>query len=160
MRTVDLGNGITTSHVEWTGTMEGSARAILGEVEGPEEDRPRAAKEQAAEWLSDLLGINGPLPSDVIHKKAQAAGISKKSLRTAREALGIITQKASFTKGWEWSLPGSSAAKVPSTGEHAHAANEGNFKLEGHLRTPTTPIPLGRIHVKTPASTLGTDGDN
>lgn len=160
MRTVELENGITTNNVEWTGTLEGSARAILGEVEGAQEEGPRAAREQAAEWLSDLITINGPLPSSVIHQKAQGAGISKKSLRTARETLGIVTQKAGFAKGWEWSLPGPSTAKMPSTGEHAQAANEGTFKLQGHLRTPITPMSYGRNHVKPPASTLGTDGDH
>lgn len=160
MRTADLGNGITTSHVEWTGTLEGSARTILGEVEGPQEDGPKAAREQAAEWLSDLININGPLPTKVIYKKAQAAGISKKSLRTAREALGIVTQKAGFDTGWEWSFPGHSAAKVPATSEHAQAANEGTFKPHGHLRAPTTPIPLGGNHIKPPAATLGADGEN
>ena len=40
-----------------------------------------------------------------VKREAVEAGISAKSLRTAREALGIKPAKTGFEGGWVWSLP-------------------------------------------------------
>lgn len=49
-----------------------------------------------------------------VKKEACDAGISQKSLRSARQALGIKPQKSSMEGGWVWKLP-----KMPSEAEDA-----------------------------------------
>ena len=70
----------------------------------------RTDKAEAIEFLSDLLA-SGPMPAKDVKREAIEASISAKSLRSARESLGIQPQKSGFEGGWVWSIPVN--AKVP-----------------------------------------------
>jgi hypothetical protein len=61
----------------------------------------------------DLLNA-GPMAAKDVKKEASDAGISPKSLRSAREALRIKPEKAGMEGGWVWTLP-----KMPSVAEGA-----------------------------------------
>jgi len=69
----------------------------------------RTDKAEATDFLTDILS-NGPMPAKQVKAEATEAGISAKSLRSAREALGIKPEKNGFGEqgGWVWTLP-----KVP-----------------------------------------------
>ena len=88
-----------------------SADQALAALDGNSENR--SDKSEAVDFLKDALR-DGPVPAKEMKKEAADAGISSKSLRSAREALGIKPEKAGFEGGWVWSLP-----KVPSEVEDA-----------------------------------------
>jgi hypothetical protein len=52
------------------------------------------------DYLTDLLGGEPVSVKDVTKEAASA-----KSLRSAREALGIKPEKSGFEGGWVWTLP-------------------------------------------------------
>lgn len=85
------------------------------------------------EWAKEVLQIalsNGPKPVAEVQKEAKQAGISPKSLRTAREKLGVKPKKVGFNAGWVWSLPQREDAQK---GEDALSQSEGILGVEGHL---------------------------
>jgi putative DNA primase/helicase len=73
----------------------------------------KTAKAEAVTFLQNALK-EGPVPATDIKRDASGAGISTKSLRSAREALGIKPDKTGFEGGWVWFLP-----KMPSGVEDA-----------------------------------------
>ena len=79
-----------------------TADQALAAMDGASENR--SEKSEAIEFLQNVLA-NGPLPAKDVKQEAIEAGISAKSLRTAREALGIKPTKTGFEGGWVWSLP-------------------------------------------------------
>jgi hypothetical protein len=91
--------------------------------------RSTSAAGQAAEWLRETL-TEGPKPATEIFELAAAEAISKKTLRRAREELGIKSVKLGMNGGWMWSLP----PKMPNTTEDAQQNNLGTFGEIGHLR--------------------------
>jgi putative DNA primase/helicase len=79
-----------------------SADQALAAQDGHGESR--SAKAEAIDFLTDLVS-GGPVPTKDVMKEAASAGISPKSLRSARETLGIKSEKAGFEGGWVWALP-------------------------------------------------------
>jgi putative DNA primase/helicase len=60
---------------------------------------------QAEEFLRDLIG-NGPVPAEEGEEKAEAAGITKRTLARARKKVGVIAKKDNVFQGrWTWRLP-------------------------------------------------------
>jgi putative DNA primase/helicase len=88
-----------------------SADQALAALDGNGENR--SEKSDAIDFLTDALR-SGPVSAKDMKREAAEAGISSKSLRSAREALGIKPEKAGFEGGWVWSLP-----KMPSKVEDA-----------------------------------------
>ena len=83
-------------------TTADEAMAALAEsaVEGHQSER-----EAAAEWLSDFLA-SGPKPAKECEAEGVAATFAKKTIRLARESLGIRPMKERFGGGvWLWDLP-------------------------------------------------------
>jgi hypothetical protein len=70
----------------------------------------KSDKSEAMEFLKDLLKA-GPMAAKDVNKEACDAGISQKSLRTARQALGIKPQKSSMEGGWVWTPPEDALAR-------------------------------------------------
>jgi putative DNA primase/helicase len=87
-------------------TLTGSARVPLGQAEALEDPMERAAWQEAQDWLREVLAA-GPRKASEVQGEARAAGISEKSLRTARERLGIKpTKETTVLHGaWFWRLP-------------------------------------------------------
>jgi putative DNA primase/helicase len=73
----------------------------------------KSDKSEAMKFLKEMLK-DGPVAAKDVKKEASEAGISTKSLRSAREALGIKPEKSGFEGGWVWKLP-----KMPSKAEDA-----------------------------------------
>ena len=89
------------------------------------------ATDEAVDFLRDLLS-RGPKKAQDCEKEAKDAGISKKTLRRAREKLEIKPRRADFKNGWwEWALPKNDDA------HDAQSKNKGTFDAKGHLPTKT-----------------------
>lgn len=103
------GKEIATSRIMFESTpITITADQALAALDGNSENR--SEKSEAIDFLTDALR-NGPVSAKDMKKEAADAGISSKSLRSAREALGIKPEKTGFggEGGWVWNLP-----KVPS----------------------------------------------
>jgi putative DNA primase/helicase len=103
------GKEIATSRIMFestpiTITADQALAALVGNSEN------RSEKSEAIDFLADALR-RGPVSAKDMKKEAAEAGISPKSLRSAREALGVKPEKTGFGDegGWFWNLP-----KVPS----------------------------------------------
>ena len=97
------GREIATSRIMYeTGPVTISADQALAALDGHGENR--SGKAEAIDFLADLLG-GGPLSAKDVMKEAGSAGITAKSVRSAREALGIKSEKSGFEGGWVWALP-------------------------------------------------------
>ena len=74
-----------------------------------------AGRMLAAEVVDSMLGEaktllrelmkEGPQPVKDLQAEAEAAGISWATLRRAKDALKVTSQKGGFDGGWQWSLP-------------------------------------------------------
>jgi putative DNA primase/helicase len=106
------GQEIATSRIMYESTpITITADQALAALDGSSENR--SEKSEAIDFLTDALR-DGPVSAKALKKDAGDAGISPKSLRSARETLGIKPEKTGFEGGWVWNLP-----KVPSEVEDA-----------------------------------------
>jgi len=97
------GSEIATSRIMYERTsITISADQALAALDGNGENR--SEKSEAIDFLVDALR-GGPVSARDMKKEAADAGISPKSLRSAREALGIKPEKTGFEGGWVWRLP-------------------------------------------------------
>jgi len=89
------------------------------------------ATDAAAEFLQAQL-MQGPQPVQSIKQAATAQGIAEKTLRNAREALGVVTEKTSGSDAhWTWALPGDSHAQADLSSEVQAAESQGTLPLSG-----------------------------
>jgi AAA domain len=117
---------ILTSRIAWeSAPVTISADEALAALAGG--DEAKTAKAEAMDFLSCVLGP-GPKTAGAIQQEARGAGITAKSLRSAREAMGIKPTKTGFDGGWVWSLP-----KMPNMPEGAHVSERASWGPEGHL---------------------------
>jgi hypothetical protein len=64
----------------------------------------RTERDDAAEWLADLLA-HGPRPARDVERDARDAGYSIATVRRAKAAIGVVSRKPAFGGAWEWTLP-------------------------------------------------------
>jgi AAA domain len=86
------------------GTSKHTALSLLFSQMADDSDGPGALS-GATKFLGEYLKGGAQLAKDVKHE-ARSAGFSEKTLRRARERLGVVAVKSSFTGGWSWGLPG------------------------------------------------------
>jgi hypothetical protein len=86
--------------VVWGGAVSMSADSVL-DVEDTEEHSERV---EAMDWLREFLSA-GPTAADEIQKASRAAGYAWRTVRRAKDALGIKPHKDGFERGWSWELP-------------------------------------------------------
>jgi hypothetical protein len=91
---------VETARLTELGESAHRGEALLATRGDPEE---RSAVDEAALWLEDLLcGL--PVAATEVQAAARKYGISEKTLRRAKNKLGVQSTKAAFGGGWEWSL--------------------------------------------------------
>ncbi|WP_233831779.1 AAA family ATPase [Paraburkholderia sp. ZP32-5] len=96
--------GISASRVVWGELIHGSARDILGDVERiEEEDSERSERDEAADFLRDLLA-GGPVPVKAIKADAGGAGYAWRTIERAKRDIGAEAQKGGMKEGWVWQL--------------------------------------------------------
>ena len=66
-------------------------------------DRSEAMR-HAKEWLRELLA-GGPVTAAEAKDKAEAEGISDRTLARARKRLGVVAEKDGYQGPWTWRLP-------------------------------------------------------
>jgi hypothetical protein len=136
-----------------------------------------AAKGSAAgatEFLQRVLG-DGPVDQQEVMRRGKEAGYSEKSLRTAREKLGVIPKKEGFgAEGkWVWIPPGgakvlklvvnNNANKPPPDNKQRTADHDGGPPQcqGGHgVSPPVTDEPTTSAESEEPATNPGPDGDD
>jgi putative DNA primase/helicase len=96
---------IKTSRVVWGEALQGSSRSILADAEGePNEDKSKLG--EAKRFLIESLAHQAVGARELIRNAREAANISEKSLRRAKDVLGIRAEHApAFEGGWSWALP-------------------------------------------------------
>jgi hypothetical protein len=100
--TTTLEGGIDTATVKWGAPVDITANdAMRAADEGTD---GKSAKDEAIDFLNDELGQGAQTAKD-IQGRARDAGISPKSLRAARESLGIISERKEFQGPYYWTLP-------------------------------------------------------
>ncbi|WP_167087047.1 AAA family ATPase [Massilia frigida] len=124
---VTIDGGIEATHAVWEGTIEGTAREILGEVEH-DENGDGGGKADAEQFLSDLL-VDGPISTKQVKADAAGAGYSWRTIERAKRDLGIEAVKVGMKEGWQWFLP-----KTAKNSEDRHTNNVTVFGKNGGLR--------------------------
>lgn len=133
-----IGDGIETTRVAWGDLIEGSAREILGDVEGSD-DEARLDDDDPSEALRRILK-DGPMTGKQVKSLMAENGYSAKQTRTARERLSIVTVREGFGKEIRtlWSIPhpdGPYSAFppfVPSCPDSCPASDMGTNGEKGH----------------------------
>jgi hypothetical protein len=94
--------GEDVARVVWDGVSRHDADALAGvRLTGAD----RGALSEAEDFLTELLAPPGRLvPAREVMAGAEAAGISKDTLRRAKESIGAKVQKDGLAGGWNWSL--------------------------------------------------------
>ena len=130
---VDSSRGIFGQQVRWGATLEGSARELLAEVEGTDQDKAAPEREAAARWLEQVLR-QGPVARAEVERKAETMGLSWATVRRAQKSLGIKPRKSGMGGGWTWQLPSAEGAHEDAEG--AHPKEVSAFGGGEHLRAP------------------------
>ena len=91
---------LQTSRVVWEANPVTITANEAMRTETPEQG---SALRDAEEWLRETL--SEPTPASEVTRKAEAAGISRITLKRASGSLGVVKQKAAMNAGWVWSLP-------------------------------------------------------
>lgn len=79
----------------------------------------RTERDDAAEWLADLLA-HGPRAARDVERDARDAGYSISTVRRAKAVLGVVSRKPAFGGPWEWTLPAQDAHTPKMLTEDAH----------------------------------------
>jgi RecA-family ATPase len=127
--------GVVASVVRWGEPLEGSARDILATVE--ESDRGKgSALDDAIDFLEDTLS-DGAVPQKEIEAAAKSEGLSWKTVRRAKDSIGVISYRHGGIGGsgsWYWSLPASEdLPKMPIEPLRCPQKNMGTLDNFGHL---------------------------
>jgi putative DNA primase/helicase len=95
-----VSKGIAASHVSWDSSPVTVTADEAMRNDGADSRRRADAKAFLLEYLQD-----GPAEADAIKAAAEREKFSARTLRRAREELGIVTRKAGFQGKWIWQLP-------------------------------------------------------
>jgi hypothetical protein len=101
------------ARVAWGGTSGLSASDILKEPADPEQ---RSAFSEAKDFLSKELA-DGRVAAELVKKDARAAGVSERTLKRAKRALGVGSEKEGDGT-WSWVPPdeGAEGGQAPTAG--------------------------------------------
>lgn len=113
IETCTVGDGIETTRVLWGEIIEGSAREILADIEGGE-DEGTSEKEDAEQFLVSLLA-HGQVPVKQIKADAAGAGHAWRTVERAKKSLGVEAVKVGLKEGWVWRLGAEDRQAIPKT---------------------------------------------
>jgi len=122
-----IGNDIETSRISWLpDVVTVTAIEALNVPLDPEDMSERG---EAKEWLRDALK-DGPMARTDVEAQAKKDGHKWRTVRRAKDELGIKPVKTRFDGGWEWALP-----KVANMASNRPIHNNvDTFDSGGHLR--------------------------
>jgi hypothetical protein len=90
--------------IVFDGTSEMTADGLLTVAAADAEPEGRSARDDAASFLADLL-VGGAVPTPDIQREARKAGHAWRTVRRAKDGLGVVVEKLGLTGGWIWRLP-------------------------------------------------------
>jgi putative DNA primase/helicase len=102
---------IVASIVKWKDQIEGNARNILASVEEKHDAEEISAKQNAEEFLSEILA-GGPVPQRDIKAAAEANCHSWRTIERAKAALRVVATRPKIPGPWHWELPSTSENTV------------------------------------------------
>jgi putative DNA primase/helicase len=105
---VEVALNVEGQRVQWLEALDGTARELLADAEAdPDADGTASASDEAAEFLRDLLKGTAETPSRDAVRSMKTEGYSDKTIRRARERLGVIVRREGFGKAMQslWALP-------------------------------------------------------
>ena len=109
-----LGYEIREGQFWWTGESDLTADKILSLGAKEESAEWSNARSDAEDFLREVLADGPRLASDV-EEDARKAGLSKATLRRAKDAIGVKSRPRGFGKDkqWFWVLPGAESSDAP-----------------------------------------------
>lgn len=129
-------NAFGVARVQWVGTSNHDARALLADHEHDRrEDSPE--RDEAAGWLADYLTEQGRAPSKEVKAASwKAARISERTLKRAAVELGVIYAQEGFPRVTYWSLPdgGPTGPTDPGLSNSGPTGNRGPTGADLHER--------------------------
>ena len=94
---------IETTKTVWLGTIEGTAKELLGEAENTEGHS--SAFEEAKDFLIDLLSPVESMSSKEVKQHCKDAAISWRTIERASSELKIKKSRPQGETTWHWKLP-------------------------------------------------------
>ena len=133
-----IANNIHATRIVWGETVEGSAREILGEVEAEPDNGESTEREDAEQFLRDLLA-DGPVPTKQVRTDAAGAGYAWRTIERAKKSIGVVAEKRGMQEGWVWRLPYEHRQKVPNTASKNSGGLRRDVAVFGGEITPDEP---------------------
>ncbi|WP_441374276.1 AAA family ATPase [Acinetobacter lwoffii] len=96
-------DGIETTKTVWLGTIEGTAKELLGEAEKTEGHS--SAFEEAKDFLIDILSPVESMSSKEVKQHAKDAAISWRTIERASSELKVKKSRPQGETSWHWKLP-------------------------------------------------------
>ncbi len=93
---------ISATRIVFGDEIKGGPAALLADIEGVPEDQD--ALEDAKDFLIDTLK-DGKVAERDIATEAMEQKIKPATLKRAKKALGVVSEKSGITGGWNWHLP-------------------------------------------------------
>ena len=126
-----LASGIETSRVAWEAEpVTTTADEALTPAADPEE---RNALDDAKDFLAVILA-DGPMSAKKVLAEAREAGQAERTVRRAKQEMGIEALKDGMKGAWQWRL----APKMAKGAEDGQAPDVATFGDAGHLRETET----------------------
>jgi len=130
--------------------------------ENSESSRPGPAPEarnQAAEWLRDLLS-GGPMEAAKIQVEAEAAGYAWRTVHRAKDGLGVKPVREHFGGPWMWRLPAGPASQDLTCHIPENEDNLASWHLrENDPETAVSDVPESLSCQVDESGTIGMDED-
>jgi hypothetical protein len=142
-RLVGVGSGV--ARVEWLGEADVSADDL---VRPQERDEEAGAVIEAVDWLRDRL-VSGSAPARDLIRDAKADGIAERTLRRARDRLGVKATREGFPARTTWTI---------SPARSATAAGQSDLGRSGDLGRTVENKAVSRRGDDCRASTANGDG--
>lgn len=148
---VDEAADIQGQYVLWGDLLEGTAQALLAEIETVESDSDAPQRGAAKQWLIELLG-NGMVRSSHVETRALEAGHKWATVRRAKKELGVISVNVGKA-GWLWSMPqvltqsegaqheNSEHVSTCSPPEHVSTCSDAHPNIVNALPEPVSTLP-------------------
>lgn len=105
IRAKPLGFIIDENGFQWTGA---SNITVSGMLRDETDDEDKSALNEAKSFLVEMLGSKEPVNAGKVFREAKEAGISERTLKRAKLALGVESVKPKDIPNakWQWYLPG------------------------------------------------------
>ncbi|WP_083876541.1 AAA family ATPase [Ideonella sp. B508-1] len=114
---VEVAPEVEGQRVRWLEPLKGTAREVLAEAEADAGDEEETALDEACAFLRSELRL-GPKPAKYLLSEARNAGHSERTLKRAKQRLGIESRKEATAWLWGmtddvqgWDCQGSKSAK-------------------------------------------------